>query len=234
MPSNLVRITLDKKKTDFTVEYGESHLPGLTSEEEKELEQLNEDLLEYSDFTIAEKLQDEDRQKLMAKKKRLEELTEKKVREYVTWLPIEANLIDTLLIICNPMMRHTYVENLPPELLKKLFEPQMSLNLMPFPVDDAGSLQRIPKVEKPESEPEETPLQGRSVKEVEVIRVVASAKASWGEYVSIKQENGSIIVTPHKFLGDDWGPINLALKKAYGDVWKSMGSGDKSAHWKVE
>jgi len=234
MPSKLVRVTIDKETNGFTVEYGEETLPGLTDLEEIEFKQLNEDLIEYSDFTEAENLEDEERKQLMEKKKRLEELVEKRIREHVNWYPIEENLVETLLIICSPQMRHTYVENLPLSLLERLFEPQMTFNF--------GNLRDtvdVPIPIPPEEE-KETPiedvagLEGVTANELKVIKVLASAKPNWIDYVSVKEEDGVVYVRPHKFLGDVWGPINAALKKAYGDPWKSKGSGDKNAHWQCE
>ena len=239
MPSNLVRVTIDKKSEMFTVEYGEKQLLGLSEREETELKQLNEDLIEYSDFTEAENLEDEARQQLMSKKKRLEELTEKRAQESVNWHPVDEELIDTLLIILSPQMRHTYVENLPPQLLEKLLEPQMPFNF--------GTMAAAVKEEtKPEIPPEkedegvshprtEEALKGVTAKELKVIEVLVTAKSNWTEYVSVKEEDGVVYVRPHKFLGDDWGPVNAALKKAYGEsTWKSKGAGDRDAHWEVE
>ena len=231
MPSNLVRVTIDKKSVSFTVEYGDKRQPGLTKSEEKEFKQLNEDLIEYSDFTSAEDLEDEERKQLMSKKKRLEELTEMKTQEYVDWGTVDEDLIETLLIVCAPRTRHTYVENLPPYLLDRFLDPNFTLNI--------NTLQQ--------GEPEATPLKkdegpthpragldGVTTNELKVIQVLITAKSNWSDYVSVKEEDGIVYVRPHKFLGDVWGPINAALKKAYGDPWKSGGTGDKSAHWEVE
>uniref|UniRef100_A0A6M3M9M6 Uncharacterized protein n=2 Tax=viral metagenome TaxID=1070528 RepID=A0A6M3M9M6_9ZZZZ len=237
MPSNLVRVTLDKKSEMFTVEYGEQHLPGLSELEEKELSQLNEDLIEYSDFTAAENLEDEARQQLMSKKKRLEELTEKRTQESVNWHPVDEDLVDTLLIILSPQMRHTYVENLPPQLLEKLLEPQMTFNFGTM----AAAVREETKPEIPPEKEDEGPthpragLEGVTSNELAVIQVLITAKPNWTEYVSVKEEDGVVYVRPHKFLGDDWGPVNAALKKAYGEsTWKSKGAGDRDAHWEVE
>ena len=232
MPSNLVRVTIDKKSVSFTVEYGDKRQPGLTELEEKEFKQLNEDLIEYSDFTSAEDLEDEERQQLMSKKKRLEELTEKRTQEHVDWGTVDASLIETLLIVCNPDVRHTYVENLPAELIRKLFEPQMTFNF-----GTPGHTVAIPQPIPPEKE---TPadavgaLEGVTPNELKVIQVLVTANANWSEYVSVKEKDGIVYVRPHKFLAETWGPINAALKTAYLDPWKSEGKGDKNAHWAVE
>ena len=238
MPSNLVRVTIDKETNGFTVEYGEETLPGLTDLEEIEFKQLNEDLIEYSDFTEAENLEDEERKQLMEKKKRLEELVEKRVREHVNWYPIEGGLIESLLIILSPRVRHTYVENLPEELLDKIMDPSITLNVSTGPPWVEGA-SRFP-VGPPKHEEKETPaddvgaLEGVTTKELKIIEVLASAKANWTEYVSVEEKEGVVYVRPHKFLGDVWGPINAALKKAYGDPWKSKGSGDREAHWEID
>jgi hypothetical protein len=229
MPSNLVRVTIDKKKMGFTVEYGDKRQPGLTELEEKEFKQLNEDLIEYSDFTSAESLEDEERQQLMEKKKRLEELTEKKTQEHVDWGIVDEDLIETLLIVCGPETRHTYVENLPPYLLDRILDPKFTLNI--------NAPQGVPEATPLKDEGPTHPragLEGVTTNELAVIQVLITAKTNWVDYVSVKEENGIVYVRPHKFLGDIWGPINAALKKAYGDPWKSGGAGDKQAHWEVE
>ena len=235
MPSNLVRVTIDKKKVRFTVEYGEQHLPGLSELEEKELNQLNEDLIEYSDFTAAENLEDEVRKQLMSKKKRLEELTEKRTQEHVDWYPVDEDLIYTLLIILRPGMLHTYVENLPSQLLEKLLEPQMTFNFgtMPAAVKEETKQETPPEKEETTAE-DVAGLEGRTAKELAVIKVLVTAKTNWPDYVSVKEEDGIVYVRPHKFLGDIWGPINAALKKAYGDPWVSGGTGDRDAHWECD
>jgi len=76
--------------------------------------------------------------------------------------------------------------------------------------------------------------EGVTANELKVIQVLITAKSNWTDYVAVKEENGVVYVKPHKFLGDIWGPINAALKKAYGDPWVSGGTGDRDAHWEVE
>jgi len=230
MPSNLVRITLDKKATSFTVEYGDRQQPGLTAGEEEEFEQLNEELMEYSDFTVAEELEDEARQQLMEKKKRLEELAEKKIREHIDWYPIEEDLVESLLIVCGPEIRHTYVENLPSYLLDRILDPKFTLNISYPP---QGEPMRPSEKDEGSSHPQ-TGLDGRTANELKVIKVVSSANPSWNDYVSVKEEDGVVYVRPHKFLGDIWGPINTALKESFGDTWKSKGTGDKQACWQCK
>lgn len=231
MRNEIVRITLEEG-TKFTVEYGKKQLPGLTPEEEKEVEQLNEALIEYSDFTAAEALEDEARQQLMEKKKRLEELTEKKKQEHVDWYPIEESLVETLLIICRPTHLHTYVENLPVDLISKLFEPQMTFNISGAPWKGDGSFYPPTKVEPQDDDP--GALGGRTQKEQEVIYVVSGANANWPDYITIEEEDGIVYIKPKKFLGNIWGPINTALKESFGDIWKSKGSGDRDAHWEAK
>lgn len=258
MRNELVRITLEEG-TEFTVEYGKKQLPGLTPEEEKEVEQLNKELIEYSDFTAAEALEDEARQQLMEKKKRLEELAEKKKQEHVDWYPIED--IETLLIICRPTHRHTYVENLPVDLIKKLTEPQMTFHFgdwkpdlqfsLPCPLIEqctsrvrgskCGSIahkdcEEFIRMTKARARIQDDPgaLEGRTQKEQDVIYVVSGANSSWDDYVTIEEKNGIVFITPKKFLGQIWGPINTALKESYGDIWISKGTGDKDAHWEAK
>lgn len=231
MPSKLVRIVLDLTSNNFIVEYGERHIPGLTPAQQGEMDQLNEELMEFSDFALAEKLEDEEQQALMAKKRRLVELTEMEAVERFEWYPIEQHLIESLFIVVSPNLRHTYVENLPPTLIEKLLQPQITLNFgagqSPISVTSAA-----------ESPPLDDPgnLQSHTPNELRVIGIIAQDTPKWPDFVAIEEEEpGIVFVRPHRFLKDDWGPINRALKAVFGSkCWKSLGSGDASAHWECE
>lgn len=230
MPSKLVRIVLDLASNNFIVEYGERRTPGLTETQQKEMDHLNEELIGYSDFATAEELDSEERQQLMEKKKRLTELDEMEIMERFEWYPVEQHLIESLFIVVSPNLRHTYVENLPSNLIEKLLQPQITLNF------GAGQTP-ISAPSAAESPPLDDPgaLQSCTPNELRVIGVIAQDTPRWPDFVAIKEEDpGIVFVRPHKFLKDDWTPINRALRAAFGDCWKSGGRGDASAHWQIQ
>lgn len=239
MPSKLVRIVLDKTSNQFIVEYGERRTPGLTQPQQKEMDQLNKELIGYSDFTLAEELGSEERQQLMEKKRRLTELAEMEVREHFEWYPIEKELIESLLIVVRPGYLHVYVENLPDSLLEKIMEPQVTINVSSGPLAQ-GTATPIPLDEEEREEArkwqdEPGALEGRTPNELAVIGVMLPNTPKWHDYVKVEEIEGIVHVTPHKFLGDDWRPINRALRAVFGqDVWKSKGQGDSGAHWECE
>lgn len=231
MPSKLVRIVLDLTSNQFIVEYGERRIPGLTPAQQEEMKQLNEELMEFSDFALAEKLEDEEQQALMAKKKRLMELAELEVGEHFEWYPIEAHLIESLFIVVSPNLRHTYVENLPPNLIEKLLEPQITLNFGTGqgPISVTSATEASPPDDLGD-------LQSHTPNEIEVIGVIAQDTPNWPDFVAIKEEKpGVVFVRPPRYLKDDWTPINRAIRAAFGgDCWITKGKGDTTAHWECK
>lgn len=230
MPSKLVRIVLDMTSNQFIVEYGERRIPGLTPAQQEEMKQLNEELMEFSDFATAEELDSEKRQQLMEKKKRLAKLAEMEVEEHFEWYPIEHHLIESLFIVVSPNLRHTYVENLPPNLIEKLLQPQITLNFG----TGQGAIS-VPSATEAPPPDDSGGLQSHTPNELRVIEVIAQDTPKWPDFVAIKEEKPNVVfVRPHTFLKDDWTPINRALRAAFGDCWKSKGRGDASAHWEIE
>lgn len=239
MPSQLVRIVLDMASNNFIVEYGERRVAGLTQAQQKEMKQLNEDLIEFSDFTLAEQLGDEERQALMVKKKRFEELAEKETMEHFEWYPVEQHLINSLLIVVSPQMSHTYVENIPGYLLDRIMDPKgnVVINIgapsdgtVP-PLDVGKTLEEhgLP----PELAEDVGALQSHTQAELTVIRTIAPDMPGWADLLTVKEEGDSVFIRPNAFLAERWNPINRALREVYGECWKSTGKGDKSAHWQV-
>lgn len=239
MPSQLVRIVLDMMSDNFIVEYGNRRVAGLTQAQQKEMKQLNENLMEFSDFTLAEKLGDEERQALMMKKKRFEELAEKEILEHIEWYPIEQHLIQSLLIVIQQGMVHTYVENMPAYLLDRILDPKGNViinvgsELPTPPLDLTKTIEEhgLP----PELQSEDIgALQSHTQPELTVIRIIAPDMPGWADLLTIKQEGSIVFIRPNAFLADRWNPINRALREVYGECWKSTGKGDKSAHWQVK
>lgn len=238
MPSKLVRVTLDMAGNHFSVEYGERRAAGLTQAQQKERVILIEALEGFSDFSTAEKLGDEDRKGLMISKERLEKLNEMEEMEHIEWYPIEAHLINSLLVVVSPGQLHTYVENIPAYLLDRILDPKGNITVN---IDSEAKKSKAlvtPEDEKtgdgwPEEEPDLGDLQSHTDAEREVIKVIAQDTRNWADLVTVREmpERRLVFIRPHKFLGPLWKPINVALREIYGDCWKSEGTGDKDAHW---
>ena len=243
MPSKLVRVTLDMAGNHFIVEYGERRAAGLTQAQQEERDQLNEDLIEFSDFTLAEDLEDEERKGLMVKKKRLEELSEMEEMEHIEWYPLEDHLINSLLVVVSPRQIHTYVENIPAYLLDRILDPKGNVTInvgagAPQPWPEA--LTKEEREEIAEKHGLEIPedrgdLKSLSAAELAVIKTIAQDTPNWADLVTVREmpERRLVFVRPNKFLKDLWRPINVALRELYGECWKSEGTGDKDAHWEV-
>jgi len=245
MPSKLVRIVLDMTSNNFIVEYGERRRPGLKETEQEELSKLGQELHGFSDFTLAENLSDAERQEMMKKRKRFEELSMKETEEHFEWYPIEPHLIESLLVVVEPNMRHTYVENLPSNLISKIMDPQkiivnvgkeeeypenIPLEFSQVHADVSGLTE-----EKEIDDLEDSPLLSLTPKERKVIVIIAQDTPNWQDLVTIKEVAPGIVqIKPKSFLKDAWKPINRALREAFGDCWKSKGAGDKDAHWTCE
>ena len=244
MPSKLVRIVLDIAGNHFIVEYGERRAAGLTQAQQKERAILIEALEGFSDFTTAEKLDDEDRKGLMISKERLVKLNEMEELEHIEWYPLEEHLIQSLLIVVQQNMRHTYVENLPAYLLDRILDPKGNVIInvgagapQPWP-EVLTKEEREEIVEKHGLEiPEEDigDLQSHTVAELAVIKAIAQDTPGWADLLTIREmpERRLVFVRPNKFLGDLWKPINRALKELYDECWISEGTGDKDAHWEI-
>jgi hypothetical protein len=99
----------------------------------------------------------------------------------------------------------------------------------------------VPTVQAhPGAEMAERPPPPNMTLEQRVRATVEGVRANWMakdvksalELVTITVSNGAVIVKPKKFLGNDWTPINVALKKVFGDHWvKLEGDDKKDSHW---
>ncbi len=239
MPSKLIRVLLDLASNHFIVEYGERRAAGLTQAQQEERVILIEALEGFSDFSTAEKLDDEDRKGLMISKERLVKLNEMEEIEHVDWYPLEEHLIQSLLIVVQQGMPHTYVENLPPYLLDKILDPKGNV------IINVGSLEQAPLglaavVEKHELPPDILPedvsvVQSHTEAELAVIKIIAQDTPGWADLLTVREmpERRLVFIRPNKFLGDLWKPINRALKEIYDECWISEGTGDRDAHWEI-
>lgn len=244
MPSSLIRVVLDIVSNNFIVEYGERYAPGLTQTQQEERAKLIEDLKEFSEFTSAEKIEDEDRRGLVEKKKRLVALNEMEEVEHIEWYPVEEHLIQSLLIVVSPKLIHTYVENLPTYLLDRILDPKgnVTINVGSLPESLEQTPPEIAKTLEDQGLPPEIllkddqgDLQSHTVAELAVIKVIAQDTPGWADLLTVREnpERRLVFVRPNKFLGPKWKPINRALQELYDECWYSAGSGDKDAHWEV-
>jgi len=237
--AKLIRLTLNKlHPTPFLVEYGFKR--ELTPEEEDELEILHQELLEYSDFTTAQEIQDEKRQELMKKKQHLDELEAIKKGELdIIWKP--QTDVSTILLMIRPEYVNIYVENLPGELFDKLLlDTHIHLNV-------TQALQPIQQEIDPKNIPKPQTTHGLDPQILEVIARInsidgmSSEGLPWIDLVSITLENpapgqqtltNTVYVMPVKFLKKDWPAINTKIKEAYSNRQEWIRA-DKESHWRI-
>lgn len=238
MVSKDIRIAINRFQPRHIVEYGEWITRTLTPEEQEELDALNEELLEYSDFTTAGELANLNK-KLAKKRKRLEELEALRTGEpQLVWKVQDPHEVESILLLVRPNHLPVYVEGLTNEMVEKLLEPSLTLNIGSGP-----GVQPLPsQVQTPP---------GEDVRFSEIKAAIGSIEGAskegkpWLELVVISKENPAagkeagqttldemIYVMPVKYLQDDWGPINDRLKAIFGDRtdWHRAG---KTSHWTV-
>lgn len=216
----LVRITIDQENFGPIVEYGAAHAPGLTEQEQTELNALNLVLGGYEDFTAAEQLLEKDRQELMEKKRRFEVLQDKAGREHIEW--ILADDVTSILLLTKQSHLPVYVENLPDFMLDKLFSSNLNIQQATITFGARGA------------QIDETPSEEVETLKQHVMRALATGRNNWADLVELEEQpDGSVRINPKKFLEEDWNPINTALRNVFGDVWKSKGPGDKNVHWLI-
>lgn len=242
MVSKDIRIAINRFQPRHIVEYGEWITRTLTPEEQEELDALNEELLEYSEFTTAGELEDEKMQQIMEKRKRLEELEALRTGEpQLVWNVQEPHEVQSILLLVRPNHLPVYVEGLTNEMVEKILEPSLTLNIGSGP-----GVQPPPQVQTPP---------GGDVRFSEIKAAIGSIEGApkgvdlkgktWLELVEITKENPAagkeagqttldemVYVMPVKYLQDDWGPINDRLKVIFGDRtdWHRAG---KTSHWTV-
>lgn len=218
MSRNLIRISLNKETNTFYLEYGQSSLPGLTEQQKTEKAKLEEELMGFQDFTVAEDLDNEKRQELIVKKKRLEDLKQREIEPRIDWIPVLGKDVESLFLVTSAD-RLIYIENLPQFLIDKIIGPNpITINVTAqSQPSQPGQLQPTPpgKIQQ-------------------IMNILSEADPKWNEVVElIETDKTAIILKPKGFIGEGWTPINEALKKMYGDVWDSKGKGDKNAHWRI-
>lgn len=236
-----IRLTFNNlDPVPFIVEYGSKR--ELTPEEEHEIELLQGELIEYSDFATAQEIQNEQRQALMKKKQRLEELEAvQRGEQEIIWRPQED--IDTMLLMIRPNYVNVYVENLPGELFDKLLlDTHIHLNvtqtLAPIgPSEEKPKREHYPDLEPPQENPRIFEIR----RTIASMPGISSEGVPWEQLVSITLENpaqgqatlsNSIYVMPIKYLHKDWSPINEKIKEVYGSRHQWIRA-DKESHWRI-
>lgn len=243
MVSKDIRIAINRFQPDHIVEYGEWVTRTLTPEEQEELDALNEELLEYSDFTTAAELEDEKMQEIMGKRKRLEELEALRTGEpRLKWKVQDPHEVVSVLLLVRPNHLPVYIEGLTNEMVEKLLEPQLTLNIGP-----GGGAQPLPsQVQTPPGDDIRFSEIKAAIGSIEGVPTGPDLRGkTWLDIVVISKENPAvgkeagqttlnemIYVMPVKYLQDDWGPINDRLKEIFGDRtdWHRAG---KTSHWTV-
>lgn len=259
MPSKLVRLTVDLHDPYVKVlEYGQLIEGSLTVEQRKELEELEDILNGFSDFASATDIKDEERQELMEKKMRVEEL--KMLEEDRThWVEQDVTLLNSVLLMMGPKLLPVYCENIPMTLLTKMLDPNLTVNIMSGTI--VGAEEEEVPMTQPQPQAPQPPQRSENVLLVEeIIRSIKESptmSANQGKpwvatkvadgfdglvYVSEDSPQGQsslagvVYAWPVKYLKDDWGPVNNALKEKFGDSrlnWVRTDPG-KYSHWTVK
>jgi hypothetical protein len=243
------------------IEYSVQREPGLTQAEQYEFDALAKELsdVKFSDFQKAELLKDADRKLLSDKKKRLEILRMIESEGRFEYIPLEAKeQPKTVVLIIRPDQQISYVENMPTWMIDKLFEKNVAVNVNPTvtvapyaggggvpvattPVATPQSMEEeYPEeanitYDKPKPPPvkvQGTPNEQKVINVLNAVKGVYENNTGWGDLVTVKEETaGLVYIRPKAFMKNAWKPINEDLKTAFGNIWKSVGKGDKDAHW---
>jgi len=249
MPPAHVRITLETMTPiPITLEYGEPYVRDLTEEEKKELQDLEDLLVSYQDFTTAEDIGNEERQALMGKKKRYEELKAVQLGEpEIRWVPQDTKRLQTLLIMMRAGFVPIYSENTPHELLELMLDPTINISVggsSPLPIGQEPIELTVEERKKATGVPEDPVIQVENA----LIDMEGAPKMgfnqgkTWLEIVEISTTNpapgqqtltNTVYIMPWRYLKDDWQPINDALKVVFGDNldWTRAG---KESYWSVK
>jgi len=236
----LTRITWDRMTdrmtpSKFMVETGE--LLKLTPEEEKELDSLRLQLEPYGDFLNLGEVPPDELEELFKAKARRSEL-EDKTRERLVWAAKPEDEVESIVLVLQPEMAPTYVENLPAEWIDKIFNSKVLIQ--PF-LSPAVAPTEDPPSETPLIPPSPPPLEEQiktCIREIEGTPTFKNA-TTYLDCVTIEEVEGShgapaghFKITPKKYLEDDWKPINDKLGDVFGQqlTWTRD---KKKSHWKV-
>ena len=251
VPSKLIRVTIDILDPYVKVlEYGIIYDRELDDSEKEEIKTLEEALAEFSDFASVDLLKD--RKELMVKKQRYEQL--KAIQgKHINWIEQDIAQLNSLMMIMRSQHEPVYVENIPNEFIDRVLDPDIVVNVV-------GGVP-VQHIEDPEKIVLDSPV--TVVKDEQVFMVQEAIRrigvdpkmsANQGEpwlasspnagngliYVSRDYPGagqtslaGVVYAWPVKFMKDDWGPVNVALKEVFEKKldWTRDG---KWSHWTVK
>lgn len=213
----LVRLTINREAgtplSQILVEHGDAFYRELTKDERKELKTLEKQLENFTDFSTAEKLQDDQRTGVMAKKKRYEELQQLPTTQQIEWKIAEPQPAGILLIHREDNMI-TYIEGMPGFLFDKLFSQDINITV-------TGGVSSSPPVQEPQG--------NRLYEELDRIKL----SKPWKDLLDVEYKDGVWWISPQKWLDKDYPTVDNAMKDLKAR-WVSKGKGDRTAHWEVE
>lgn len=232
----LIRISFDLNSVEFLVERGRvQKVVSISSEEQKELDYLQDQLEPYGDFTAFRDMTKEEIDKVTKMKKRRAELEGKTEAMKTVWdIAPMADSPLTVVLVLRPDYLPTYVENLPNEWINRLFAQQLIIENPQIYLGRPGAAPSPePRATEPESTYQTDPNLTR--KHNKVLEVIGNLDPSYLEQLDISQQGEAVSILPKKFLGEIWSPIDAVLTKQFGESaqWISKGKGDKNAHWEV-
>jgi hypothetical protein len=236
------------------VEYGRVDVVGLTPEEREDYDTLEKEFGEATkpEFSKAADLADPVKKERIHRQRRYAELDKKLTEPRMIWMPTdEESMPSSVILIMRQGVLPVYIENMPEEMIKKLMSPQIIVEnpqVYMGPQTQAASSPQPQQaaVQQPQTAPPSSPIE--QVKAV-ISRLVTPtvSKKPWISMVSVELVNPAegvwekeetkpnrVYVTPLDFLGDDWRPINVALKGAFGDtkaLW--FGKFKEQSHWEL-
>jgi len=216
---NLTRITINREDNSVAlIETGDVHYRDLTDKEKKELKTLEEQLENFSDFSTAEKLRDDQHKAVMAKKKRYEELQQLPNTPQIEWKVAVPQPTGIILIQRGGEL--TYLEGVPEFIFEKLFSQDINITITgaAAPVQPSGAPIQAP-----------APAGNRLYEKLDTLNL----SAPWRELLDVEYVNGLWFVKPKKYLKDDYNPIKDAMNDLNAS-WVSKGKGDKNAHWELK
>jgi len=220
---NLTRLTINRDGTPLSqvlVEHGDVFFRDLTKEEKKELKTLEKQLENFTDFSTAEKLQDDQRTGVMAKKKRYEELQQLPTTQQIEWKIADPQPTGVFLIHREGQMV-TYVEGMPGFIFDKLFSQDVNITVTGVGGGISSPAPIVPTQEDPQG--------NRLYTELDKLEL----SKPWKDLLDVEYKNGVWWISPKKWLDADYALVDNAMKKI-GARWSSKGKGDREAHWEVE
>jgi len=235
---------------NLLVEYGRMEVVGLTAEERLEYDELGKKFEDVpkADFAKAADLIDPKKRAEIQGRRRYAELDKKLIEPQMIWMPVDVeDTPHTILLIMQEGNLPIYVENMPPEMIQRLMEPQIHINSPQIYM----ASQALPATTTPPP-PQVQPNSGSKSKDriIEALKGIKEAntvKKPWEELVNIDEKNPAegiyegeitqlqrLYIMPVKFLGEDWRRINDVIITTFGsDKQRWKNTLKKQSHWEV-